>query len=119
VLVARLAGEPMAAAVLESADDGLHLFHLLDLVRLFPLADGGERLFPVLLDQVRPWFANRGKAKFIYSLENGDVEQATRAGLKDLGEADTSFLPVDLLPELVEQLFEITAPRDVPRLRPA
>ncbi|HZS40191.1 MAG TPA: hypothetical protein VFF06_25345 [Polyangia bacterium] len=119
VLVARLAGQPMAAAVMESADDGLHLFHLLDLVRLFPLVDGGERLFPVLLDQVRPWFAKRGKAKFIYSLENGDVEQATRAGLKDLGEADTSFLPVDLLPELVEQLFEITAPRDIPRLRPA
>ncbi len=119
VLIARHAGHPVAAAVMESADQGLHLFHLLDLVRLFPLSDGGERLFPVLLDQVRPWFAKKGKAKFIYSLENGDVEQATRAGLKDLGEADTSFIPVDLLPELIEQLFEITAPRDVPRLRPA
>jgi hypothetical protein len=113
LIVARRRGRAVAAALLEAADDGLHLFCLLDLARLFALEPGGEALFPALLDAARAWYAELGKPRFIYFCE----ETAAPPGLRDLGEADAIVLPSELLPELMEHLYEVTAPRDVPRLK--
>lgn len=117
VLVASHGGRPMAAALLESAEDGLHLFRLLDVARVYALAEGGAAAFGALVDAARRFYAERRKAKFIYFLEGDDLSHAQAAGAVDLGEADCVLLPASLLPELLEHVYEVTAPRDVPRLR--
>lgn len=117
VLVASAGGRPIAAALLEAADDGLHLFRLLDVARLFALAEGGTAAFAALLHAARGFYREKRKEKFIYFVEGEDPEHARAAGLVDLGEADGVLLPWGLLPELLEHVYEVTAPRDVARLR--
>jgi hypothetical protein len=115
--VARAGTRPIAFALLESADDGLHLFRLLDVVRLYSLEEGAGETFPALLDAARRWFAGQGKQRFICFAERQQLEALRGAGLHDLGEADAVLLPRQLLPELLEHVYEVTAPRDLPRLR--
>jgi hypothetical protein len=117
VLIARRDQQPLAAAVVEAAEDGLHLFHLLDAVRLYPLAPGGEASFCSLLKEARSWYLRKGKEVFVCLLE-GDTLLPTDLleGLRDLGLADMSILSAELLPELLEHIHAITVPRDKSRL---
>jgi hypothetical protein len=115
--VARTGGRAVAYALLESADDGLHLFRLLDVVRLYTLEPDAGATFPALIDAARRWFAGQGKQRFICFAELSQVDALRGAGLHDLGEADAVLLPRQLLPELLEHVYEVTAPRDMPRLR--
>ena len=116
VLIARRDQQPLAAAVVEAAEDGLHLFHLLDAVRLYPLAPGGEASFCCLLKEARSWYLRKGKEVFVCLLE-GDTLLPTDLleGLRDLGLADMSILSAELLPELLEHIHAITVPRDKSR----
>jgi hypothetical protein len=113
VLVARRGRGPLAAAVVEDAEEGLHLFHLLKLVRLFELAPDGMRAFGALLQTARAWFDRRGRRQFVCFLEGGStLPGATLAVLNDLGLADMVILSADLLPDLLEHIREVTVPRD-------
>lgn len=116
--VARRGAQRLAFALLESADDGLHLFRLLDTARLYALDEEGTQAFPALLDRARRWFAGQGKHRFICFIEPDQLGAVRGAHLRDLGEADAVLLPATLLPELLEHVYEVTAPRDLPRLRP-
>ena len=116
ILIARRGGRAMAAGVLEMADNGLHLFGLLDVVRLFALAEGGESLFGALLESARDWYRQLGKSRFVYFCESADRAHARNAGLDDLGGADLTLFPAELLPELLEHVHELTSPGDVPAL---
>lgn len=116
VAVARRGGKPIAVALCEAADDGLHLFRLLDVVRFYCLQATGEVAYPALLDEARRFYAEQGKARFIVFAEPDDMAPLASAPLTDLGEADAVLLPSDLWPELLEHVYEVTAPRDVPRL---
>jgi hypothetical protein len=112
VLVARTAAGPVAALVLEAADDGLHLFRLLDVARLIPLADGDPHThLPALIDAARRWYASRGKRAFVYFEEQDPTCEPTLAGSTDLGLAYAIAIPVESLPELLEHIYEITAPK--------
>jgi hypothetical protein len=111
VLVAR-EGDRTAAAVLESADEGLHLFALFDCVHLFSVDGDARGLYPALLEAARAWYRGRGRRRFVYFAEGSDLAYATDAGFADLGGASLTLLPVALLPELIEQLYELTAPRE-------
>ncbi len=112
VLVARRAGQPLAAAVLEAAEPGLHLFRLLDQVRLYPIVPGGGGAFDALLAEARGWFRALGRDRFVLFLEQGVTLPApSLAALTDMGEADMTILSAELLPELLEHLVEVTAPR--------
>jgi hypothetical protein len=112
-LVARRNGKPVAAAVLESADEGTHLFRLLDLVRLFPLAPAGEDANAALLDAARVWFRSMDKTSFVAYLEHDTpMPEAFTSTTRDLGLADYVVLSADLLPELLEHVVEVTAPRE-------
>jgi hypothetical protein len=111
-LVARRDGEPVAAAVLEDAEEGTHLFHLLDLVRVYPLAEGGEAHLGALLQAAREWYAGRGKRQFICFLEEDVAPPEVRQGVQDLGVADMAIHSADLLPDLLEHIYEVTVPRD-------
>lgn len=114
VLVARRAGRLVAGAVLDAADDGLHLFGLLDVVRMYALDSGGESAFEALLDSARAWYASLGKHRFAYFANDDEHPTALEAkGRSDLGAAYTIVLPVDLLPELLEHVH-VTTSRGAP-----
>lgn len=117
LVAARFGAQPAAFALLEAADDGLHLFRLLDVMRFYPLEEGAEVTYPALLDEARRWYAARGKQRFVCFAEAADTEPLRGAGLRDLGEADAVLMPTSLLPELLEHVYEVTAPRDLPKLR--
>ena len=70
IQVARRDGRPVAFAVAEAADDGLHLFGLFDVVRLFALEEGAETTWPTLLEDARGWYRELGKARFVLFLED-------------------------------------------------
>lgn len=112
LLVARRNGRAYAGAVLDSVDDGLHLFGLLDAVRIFPMTVDGRLAFPALLDAVRAWYAAQGKARFTYFADDPeDPDAMAREGAEDLGLADMIIMPIELLPELLEHLFVLTTRR--------
>lgn len=112
LIAARRGGRLVAVAVLESSAEGLHLFRLLDCVRLFCVTDDGRSTFPALLDAARAWYRARNKARFVCLLEDESaLPPAARANMIDMGPADMTILSADLLPELLEHLCEVTAPR--------
>lgn len=104
-------GRPLAASVLELADEGLHLFGLLDSVRLYPLRPGAEALFPLLLDDARGWFHAFGKEGFVYLPEGDERLRPTGPEAEDLGTAQLIAFPKAELPAFLDHLHQITAPR--------
>lgn len=117
IVVARRAGQAVAAGILELGEDGVHLFGLLDVVRTFALAPGGAEAFGAILEAAREWYRAAGKQKFAYFVEHEDLAHAERAGMLDLGGADLLVIGSDLMSDQLEHIWEITAPRDTPPLR--
>jgi hypothetical protein len=115
IRVARHKGLMVAVAVLEDAQEGLHLFRLLDLIRPFCLtrnASLGAFAVDALIDSAKPWFRARSKSAFCAFIEDDTwVTPALRATVEDMGQADTTILSATLLPELLEHLIDVTAPR--------
>jgi hypothetical protein len=116
VVVLRWGGAPVAAAVLEVAEDGCNLFHLFDGVRLFPLAvnltdEEQEEAYASLLEVARRWYSHRGKCHFVYFLEEQKSGHAARAGLADLGAGWFWIIPAALIPDHCDYVREITRPR--------
>jgi hypothetical protein len=115
VLVVRRGGVPVAGAVLESAEEGAHLFRLLDMVRLFSFSGGDvdESAQGALLAAAAEWFEALGKKAFIAYLEgSAEMPSSLQACATDLGLADFVVLSAALLPELLEHVVEVTAPRE-------
>jgi hypothetical protein len=111
VLVARERGRPLAAAVVESAHDALHLFGLLDSVRFFRLSPDGDRSLGALVSAAHQWYRARGKQTFVCFFEGEQLEHAAQPGLYDLGAANLLAFPRPLMPDFLEHLYAITAPR--------
>lgn len=112
LFVAENEGQLACAAVFELAEDGVHLFCLLDFVRAYPLVPGGERHIPALLEAAQAWFGANGKQRFIFMLEDDEwLPAEQRTNVVDMGGSDAVLLSVDRLPEFMEHLYEITAPR--------
>ena len=101
----------LAVALVESADPGLHLFNLLDVVRLYALVPGGEARFPALLDAAAAWFGLRGRSSFSCLLEEGTPGCAAHLAARDLGPGNATILSSELLPSFLEHVSEVTAPR--------
>ncbi len=111
LLVLRRDGRPLAMALVESADQGLHLFNLLDVVRLYALAPDGVDAFSPLLDAASAWFRARGRSAFTCLLEDGSPRCAAGLSVRDLGRGSLTLLSEELLPNLLEHVHEVTAPR--------
>lgn len=112
LLVARHGGRVVAAAVVDIVEQGMHLFGLFDLVRLFPVSSLGHLAFGALLDETRRLFRALGRARFAYFCDDTeDRSGPQRAGTTDLGEATMTILPVGLLPELLEHVYVLTSRR--------
>jgi hypothetical protein len=111
LLVARQGGQVVAAAVVESADPGLHLFGLLDVVRLYPTVPAGLAAFDALLDAAAAWYAARGRTQFTCLLEDGPVPDCAHLAPRDLGRGTLTLLSTELIPSFLEHVSEVTAPR--------
>jgi len=111
ILVARRAGEAVAAIILETGETGASLFRLFDNVRLFSLVEGGEEAFSTLLHAARQWYVERGKQSFCYLCEHEDQGHLEEARLRDLGHGNLWIIAADLLPEFLEHVFELTPSR--------
>ncbi len=111
LLVARRGGRMIAAATVESADPGLHLFNLLDLVRLYAISVDGASAFPALLDAASAWYRARGRASFTCLLEEESTDCAVKFSPRDLGAGALTVLSTELLPSFLEHVTEVTAPR--------
>jgi hypothetical protein len=110
VLVARDRGVTEAAIVLDAADDGVHLFRLLDVARFVPLSETARSYLPALLGAAARWYARLRKQTFVYFEEAEGVPELLDPAARDLGVAHCIVLPIELLPEQIEHVFEITAP---------
>jgi len=109
VLTARRKGVPVAAAILETGEAGTNLFRLLDCVRVFPLEQGGEASFPALIEHARAFYRERKKASFVFIQEYLDRDLAARGKFRDLGPGNYWALSAELIPELLEHVYELTA----------
>lgn len=112
MLVARRGGAVGAALILELSDEGLHVFRLLDHALPVALEPDGARLFPALMAAADQWYRSRGREAWACFFDH-TTPVAPAPGLIDLGEADMCVLSTDRLPEFLEHLVAITAPRGV------
>ena len=115
LLVARHGGQPVAFAVVESAQPGLNLFNVLDGVRLVSLVDDSlpeaQDAMMALLSHAADWYRARGRKVFVHYVESENVMYVERAALADLGEGKLWVISANLLPEFLEHLHESTTPR--------
>ncbi len=115
ILVARRFGNAVAAAILELGAEGAHIYGLLDVVRLFPLEPGGEAAYIQLFEASQSWYREQGREKFICFVEDGlPIPDALSCDLVDLGAADLVLLSAQRMPDWLEQVHRVTAPRAVP-----
>ncbi|MDY7233160.1 PilZ domain-containing protein [Hyalangium rubrum] len=115
VLVARAGGKALAVAILETAEPGLNLFHVLDGVRIIPLQDEAlpevQEAMLALLSRASRWYQARGRSVFVHYVEARVEDYARRAQLTDLGEGKVWIISRSLLPEFLEHLCEASTPR--------
>lgn len=112
VLVARRAGVPWAAAVLEASTDGLHLRGMLDVVRIFSMVGITDAL-EALLEVCQLWYADRGKGSFICLDESPGAPHSLvlEALGEELGSGDMTVLSSAVVPDLIEHVFEVSTER--------
>jgi hypothetical protein len=114
--VARHNGTPVAIGIVETANPGLNLFHVLDGVRIVSLLEDDSRPevqdgMLALLSRAAEWYRLRNRRVFVHYVETKSVEYAERAVLADLGEGLIWIISSTLLPEFLEHLCESTTPR--------
>jgi hypothetical protein len=115
VLIARSGGKRVAAGVFEATSEGVHVFGLLDCARLFALSKEGGQAFRSLLVAARPWFAEHDRPAFVYLAED-DTAYLNGLDTSDMGMADATVIPVELLPDLLEHVWEVTESAPVPTM---
>ena len=105
----------MAAAIVECGQDGVSLFSLLDGVRLFAMTTAGEEAFPALLHAAASWYAELQKPRFcVFFDELDDSEGLARylgLGLRDLGPGKLWAVHRDELPDFLEHVHGLLAPK--------
>lgn len=109
VVVAERDGVVRAAAIIECAEDGIHLFGLLDALRIVPLGAWDEDAATALLQHGRRLFEQLGKRAFIYCCDPERPPSTWPTDAVDLGLTHcTVFSTAELLPQFNEHLWELT-----------
>lgn len=111
LLVATEGETILAAAVLDAAEDGLHLYGLFDTVRLFEIAPGGSECFHELLLAANEWFFGQGKNSFVCFGEDLAPATMRSAGALHLGDGMVTYLPTRSIPDILERVAELVVPK--------
>jgi hypothetical protein len=93
---------PTMFAVVEAAEKGLHIFGLLNCVRLYGTAN--EAVVDALMGEIRVWFRKRTFEKFVVLDEGSFCKHS--AGAVSMGWATCSIIDAKVLPDYLEHFFE-------------
>ena len=104
ILVAMRHGELRAAAICDVAQDGAHVFGLLDVAHTVSFTDDPEPLQAVLHGAAL-WYRAHGKRHFIYAAREGEAVQ----GARDLGRTHATVTNTALLGELTVHVYRFTS----------
>jgi hypothetical protein len=105
VLVARRAGRVVAAAVLDYSSRGMHVYGLLDKVRLIEVDPVGRGDFDRLLAAAHRRYAARGQRKFVYFRELQAPLVAPGLAPASLGRAHINVVSRDQFGSFLEHVF--------------
>jgi hypothetical protein len=109
VLVVERMGVVERAAVIEWAEPGLHLFGLLDVVRIFDMnAQTTPETNVVLLEHCAHQLELVGARSFIYACDPMQSAKMWPAGAIDLGLTHCTMVRRTLLAPLLEHVWQIT-----------
>lgn len=109
VVVAEKDGVAHAAAVIECAEDGIHLFGLLDVARIVPLGPWDDEAANALLSHSRRLFAQLGKRTFVYACDTDVPRTSWPEDAADLGLTHCTVMSTaELLPQFTEHAWELT-----------
>ncbi|MBU8897065.1 hypothetical protein KRR26_15710 [Corallococcus sp. M34] len=111
ILVARRAGVPQAAAVVELGQLGTNLFRLLDNTRMFSLVEDGQRTYAALMDEARRWYAARNRESFLFLREDEGGSYVEESGLHDGPDPYLWIISSKLVPDFLEHISELTIGR--------
>ncbi|MAQ18597.1 MAG: hypothetical protein CMN30_27850 [Sandaracinus sp.] len=104
--MARVDGRPVAMAWMERVEDGVHLFGLLDSLRIDvfePLGPEAHRAVrAALVIEARRWMRAHAKSLFVFFDEELGAEPVPSA--IDLGDADQALFSTELSVELLEEV---------------
>jgi hypothetical protein len=107
IVVAERDGLIGAVAVIECAEDGIHLYGLLDVMRVIPVRD-----FPgateALLAHAREMFQQIGKRTFIFACDPDVPHEQWPADAIDLGLTHCTVISTTLLPRFADHAWELT-----------
>ncbi|HTV18595.1 MAG TPA: PilZ domain-containing protein [Polyangiaceae bacterium] len=105
VLVARRDGRAVAAAILDMATPGLHVYGLLDKVRLVELEAGGERAFDGLLAAAHERYVVTGHTSCVYFRELGAPAPGSGIEHASMGKANINVLGRAAAASFLEHVF--------------
>jgi hypothetical protein len=105
VLVARRGGRAVAAAILDLASPGLHVYGLLDKIRLVALANAGEDEFERLLGAAHGRYAATGHSSCVYFRDLGAPALPSRIAHSSMGVANISVLARSAAASFLEHVF--------------
>jgi hypothetical protein len=108
IAVAEREGRLEAAAVLEYGEDGVHLFGLFDVVRIFPINRLTDETASALLEYAKAFFARLGKSTFLYASEPTASQAQWPIGAIDRALIHCTFMSTALLPEFADHVWELT-----------
>jgi hypothetical protein len=107
VVVAERDGILGAVAILECAEDGVHLFALLDVVRVVTLGDHPGAT-DSLVAHAREMFAQISKDTFVFACDPELPSDEWPAGATDLGLTHCTVASRQLLPQFADHIWELT-----------
>jgi hypothetical protein len=107
VLVAELDGRVHAAATVDWAEEGLHLYGLFDVLRIIPMGPLASQTAPLLLERARQRYAALAKEAFVFAADADADSQGWPAGASDLGVTYCTVMSSELLPLLAEHSWEL------------
>ncbi len=111
ILVARRNGVAVAAAVLEMGQQGINLYSLLDMARLFPLSDAGPSTYVALVDAARRWYAARHRRSFHFLCEDEGGQYVQEAGIHKGPDPYLWIISAKLIPDYLEHISEVSIGR--------
>jgi len=110
-IIARRGGVPIAAAVLELGQQGTNLYSLLDMARLFPIAETGPLAYVALVDAARRWYAARRRTSFHYLCEDEGGDYVQESGIHTGPDPYMWIISSKLIPDFLEHISELTIGR--------